>query len=406
MGFESGLSGLNAASRNLDVIGNNVSNANTVGAKAGRAEFADVYANSLYGSGNAFNGIGVTVSAVDQEFTQGDVATTNNPLDMAINGSGFFRMSTNGTLSYTRNGQFQLDKNGYIVNAQGARLTGYPASANGQINAGVPADIQLNTRDTAPKVTANAVISLNLDARAVAPVAAFNINDTTTYAGATSLQVYDQQGQQHTLSLYYRKTAGNTWDTYAAADGAQIGAAPVGTLNFGVDGKLNLATTVLPVNIAVPVGASAGGTMNVAVDMNKVTQFGSIFGVSELTQDGFATGQLAGFSVGQDGTIQARYTNGQTVAQGRVALTNFANPQGLSNLGGNAWAETVASGQPLVGSPGSGSLGVLQSGAVEQSNVDLTAELVNMITAQRIYQANAQTIKTEDQILQTLVNLR
>ena len=405
MGFESGLSGLNAAARNLDVIGNNVANSNTVGAKAGRAEFADVYANSLYGSGNAFNGIGVAVSTVDQEFTQGDVSTTNNPLDMAINGSGFFRMSTNGSLSYTRNGQFRLDKNGFIVNAQGAHVTGFQADANGQINAGVPTDIQLNTRDTAPKVTANAVISLNLDARSTVPLAPFNINDTTTYSGATSMSVYDQQGKQHTLSLYFRPTAGNTWDTYAGVDGAQIGAAPVGTLNFGVDGKLNLATTA-PITVAVPVGASAGGTMNVAVDITKVTQFGSIFGVSELTQDGFATGQLAGFSVGQDGTIQARYTNGQTVAQGRVALTNFANPQGLSNLGGNAWAETIASGQPLVGSPGSGALGVLQSGAVEQSNVDLTAELVNMITAQRIYQANAQTIKTEDQILQTLVNLR
>ena len=187
MSFQSGLSGLNAASRNLDVIGHNVANSNTVGAKAARTEFADLYASSLAGAGSSFNGIGVTVADVDQQFTQGDIASSSNPLDMAINGAGFFRLDTNGTMSYSRNGQFKVDKDGYIVNAQGAHLTGYQADVNGQINVGVPQDLKLNSRDTSPKSTVNAVVGLNLDARSAVPAAPFNINDSSTYAGATSL---------------------------------------------------------------------------------------------------------------------------------------------------------------------------------------------------------------------------
>jgi flagellar hook protein FlgE len=406
MGFQHGLSGLNASSRNLDVIGNNIANVNTVGAKSSRAEFADLYANSLSGAGTSFNGIGVTVAAVTQQFTQGDITTTSNPMDIAVNGRGFFRTSTNGTISYTRNGQFKLDTDGYIVNAQGGKLTGYLADANGNINVGVPGDLQLNSRDTAPFATTNAVVSLNLDARSSVPAPAFNVNDTSTYSGATSLTVYDQQGQEHTLSMYFRKSAANSWDVYAASDGAPIGNTPVATMNFNTDGTMNLGSTTMPFSLAVPVGASAGGTLNVSMDLSKVTQFGSLFGVSELRQDGYTTGRLVGFSVGPDGGIQARYTNGQTLTQGKIVLGTFGNPQGLAPLGGNQWAETVASGQPLVGAPGSGSLGVLQAGAVEQSNVDLTGELVQMITAQRIFQANAQTIRTQDQVLQTIVNLR
>jgi flagellar hook protein FlgE len=406
MGFQHGLSGLNAASRNLDVIGNNVANVNTVGAKSSRAEFADLYANSLSGAGASFSGIGVTVGNVSQQFTQGDIATTSNPMDLAINGRGFFRMSTNGTISYSRNGQFKLDKDGYLINGQNGRLTGYVADATGNINVGVPGDIRLNSRDTAPFATTNAVVSLNLDARATVPTAAFNVNDSSTYSGATSLTVYDQQGQEHTVSMYFRKNASNTWDIHAAADGAPISATPVKTLGFNTDGTMDLAATSMPFNLTIPVGASAGGSQTMSFDMSKVTQFGSLFGVSELRQDGFTTGRLVGFSVAGDGSIQARYTNGQTLNQGKLVLSTFANPQGLAPLGGNQWAETVTSGQPLVGAPGSGSLGVLQAGAVEQSNIDLTGELVNMITAQRVFQANAQTIRAQDQVLQTIVNLR
>jgi flagellar hook protein FlgE len=293
-----------------------------------------------------------------------------------------------------------------MVNAQGGRLTGYLADPNGNINVGVPGEIRLNSRDTSPRATTSSNISLNLDARSPIPAPAFNVNDSSTYSGATSLTVFDSQGQEHTLSMYFRKTAANSWDVHAAADGNLISAAPVGTLNFNTDGTLNLGTSTIPLSLNVPVGASAGGVQTMTADLSKVTQFGSLFGVSELRQDGYTTGRLVGFNVGPEGSIQARYTNGQTITQARMVLATFANPQGLAPLGGNQWAETVVSGQPLVGGPGSGSLGVLQAGAVEQSNVDLTGELVSMITAQRVFQANAQTIRTQDQVLQTIVNLR
>jgi flagellar hook protein FlgE len=408
MSFQQGLSGLNAASHNLDVIGNNVANANTVGAKSSRAEFADVYANSLAGVGTGRNGIGVTVATVAQQFTQGDISTTGSALDMAVNGNGFFRMSNGGEVTYTRNGQFQLDKEGHIVNAQGGKLTGYPADRNGRINAGVPSELRLQTGDIAPRPTTGARITANLDARATPPGDTFNPSNGTSYNGAIPISVFDGQGAEHTVAVYFRKAGDNSWEAHATANGSVIGeppGSPLGSFSFGADGRL-APDSATSLNLSVPISAAAGGSMSVPVDLSQITQFGSSFAVSELSQDGFAAGRLAAFSVASDGTVLARYTNGQTQAQGRVALANFTNPQGLQPLGGNQWAETAESGSPMAGSPGAGSLGAIQSGALEQSNVDLTAELVNMITAQRVYQANAQTIKTQDQVLQTMVNLR
>ena len=405
MAFQQGLSGLNTAGRNLDVIGNNIANANTVGFKASRTEFADLYATSLYGAGSNAVGIGTQVAAVAQQFTQGDVSITSNPMDLAINGPGFFRLSSQGTVEFSRNGQFRLDRDGYIVNAGGARLTGYQATPTGSIAVGVPTDLRLVTADVAPRATDAAAATVNLDAQAAAVgTTPFDPNNPATYGGATSMSVFDSQGGEHTLALYFRKTAANTWDVIARANGGTVGT--TGTLAFDTTGRLNVAGSTTPFSVPVPVGAGAGGTLNVPVDLSAVTQFGSPFAVSRVSQNGYTTGRLTGFSIGGDGTIQARYSNGQAVAQGQVALANFANAQGLAPLGGNRWAETADSGQPLVAAPGAGNLGVLQSGAVEQSNVDLTGELVSMITAQRSYQANAQTIRTQDQVLQTIVNLR
>lgn len=401
MSFQQGLSGLNAAARNLDVIGNNVANSNTVGAKASRAEFADIYATSLYGAGTHYNGIGVTVAAITQQFTQGDIATTNSALDMAINGRGFFRISNGGEITYSRNGQFQFDKEGYLINAQGGRLTGYPADANGQVMAGVPTELRLQTGDVAPKITGKGTLAANLDARAVAPGSPFSVDDGSSYNGATSIAVFDSQGTEHTIAVYFRKTGDNTWDVHTSADGS-LGS----PTSFSFDSSGRLSTTPATLTVDVPDSTGAAATFPVLLDLSKITQFGSSFSVSELSQDGFAAGRLSGFSIASDGTVVARYTNGKTLAQGRVVLVNFTNPQGLQPLGGNQWAETADSGAPMTGTPGAGSLGVIQSGALEQSNVDLTAELVNMITAQRVYQANAQTIRTQDQVMQTIVNLR
>lgn len=406
MSFQQGLSGLNVAAKSLDAIGNNVANASTIGFKAARAEFADVFANSLAAGAGVQIGIGAQVAAVRQQFSQGNIVTTANPLDVAINGTGFYRLSTNGAISYARNGQFSLDRDGYIVTNSGARLTGYPADANGQIVASTPIDLQVSLAPIAPRATTDARIGLNLDSRANVPAAAFSIADPTSYNSSTAMTVYDSLGNAHTLTLYFRKSAANTWDVYGAADGAILnGGAPLGALTFGGNGLLAANVTM---NASIPLtnGAATPLAFPITFPMSDTTQFGVNFAVSQLRQDGFTTGRLAGFAIGSDGVILGRYTNGQTRAQGQIVLANFINPQGLVALGGNEWAETSESGQPLVATPGAGNLGTLQSGALEEANVDLTEELVKMITAQRVYQANAQTIRTQDQVMQTIVNLR
>ena len=414
MSFQQGLSGLNAAAKNLDAIGNNVANSNTVGFKQSQTQFADVYANSLTGAGGSQVGIGVKVAQVVQQFTQGNVTSSNNPLDIAINGGGFFRMDNNGEVTYQRNGQFQLDRTGFIVNPSGAHLTGYTADASGVLLTGSPSPLSIDTADLVPQVTTavNAVLNLNSGNLPINPLTnPFDLTDPSTFNSSTAVSVYDSLGNAHTLQTFYVKTAtAGQWDVYAANDGVQIigggATGQIDTLNFTPNGVIDTATTTIPFTIG-PVAVTTGAAdLNFTLDFTGSTQFGSPFSVNTLNQDGFTSGRLAGFNIGADGMILGRYTNGQTAVLGQVVLASFANPNGLKPLGNNMWSETATSGNPLVGAPSSGSLGVLQSSAVEDSNVDLTAELVNLITAQRVYQANAQTIKAQDAVLQTLVNLR
>jgi flagellar hook protein FlgE len=314
-----------------------------------------------------------------------------------------------GTIYYTRNGQFQLDKDGYIVTAAGENLTGYAANTSGQILPGAMVNLQLSSADIAPAATGTAESLVNLDSRASVTAGAFNLNDPSTYNSSTSMTVYDSLGNAQNYSLYFKKTASNTWEVYTgltnAVGGAQTAQGLLTTLTFNSSGVLTAGGTASETLSAADLGTGAAA-LTFAVDFTGTTQFGSPFGVNAITQDGYASGRLTGFSIGDDGIVQARYSNGQNVAQGQIVLSNFTNPQGLQPMGNTLYAETATSGQPLVGGPGSGSLGVLQASATEDSTVDLTAELVNMITAQRVYQANAQSIKTQDQVLQTLVNLR
>jgi flagellar hook protein FlgE len=420
MGFQQGLSGLNATAKALDSVGNNIANSGTVGFKSATTAFADVFAASLGGGGQV--GIGTQIAAINQQFTQGNITVTNNPLDLAINGQGFYRMNNNGTITWTRNGQFNLDKDGYVVNASGYRLTGYLANASNVIVPSTPADIFINTSDLQPQPTGatglGVKIGLNLDSREIypggpapAPPLAFDFNDPTTYNSSTSATVYDALGNPHLLSLFFVKDSAtpNTWALYTSLDGDD------GTLSQTTGPDLvdftptgGLQTPAAPGTISLSFPIFSGATDPLAFDLNLTgsTQYGNIFGVNSISQDGYTSGRLAGLSVASDGTVQGRYSNGQTRDLAQVVLGNFTNPNGLSSLGNNQWAETADSGQPLIGVPGSGSLGVITSAAVEESNVDLTKELVDMITQQRAYQANAQTIKTQDQILQTLVNLR
>jgi flagellar hook protein FlgE len=402
MSFQQGLSGLNAAARNLDVIGNNVANSTTTGFKQGVTSFADVFAASLSGGGGTQVGIGTQVTGIAQQFSQGNLSVTSNPLDVAINGRGFFRMSNNGAIDYTRNGQFQLDKDGYIVGVGGQNLTGFQA-VNGVVVPGVLVNLQLSSADVLPKATVNAAVGANLASTdPILPTAGFLATNPATYNFSTASTAYDSLGQSHTMNFYFNKTAANTWDTSVYIDGAAANGAGVSTLTFNSGGTFvsatNLVKTAVLTNGAAP--------LSVTIDFSRMTQFGSAFGVNFLSQDGYANGQLSGYSIGSDGIIIGRYSNGQTQQLGQVALSNFTNPQGLKPLGDSMWGESSDSGIPLTGAPNTASLGILQSLALEESNVDLTGELVNMITAQRVYQANAQTIKTQDALMQTLVNLK
>jgi flagellar hook protein FlgE len=467
MSFQQGLSGLNASSKSLDVIGNNIANANTYGAKSSRAEFSDVYAAALNGAGTNNVGIGVQIGAVAQQFTQGNISITENPMDLAINGAGFFQVSdgVNPTM-YTRNGQFKVDKDGFIVNNDKLQLLGYPADANGVIQPGLAQPLQLPTGGIDPKVTDEITMEFNLDSRAAATAGyeltdpndptsdkidllGITLNDPTTYNNATSMTVYDAKGQPIAVTMYFQRANnddanGNTvWNVYITANGSAVQYDAQGNPIDTDDGTATgnpltpyTQMTFLPtggkpvspgtselLNLKIPAGVNSQGAPTLSIpappadlsdpavegislDLRSATENGSSFAVTDLSQNGYAPGQLVGIQVETSGVVTARYSNGESKPAGQVELANFRNPQGLQPMGGNIWARTNTSGDPVVGAPGDGNMGSLQPGSLEESNVDLTAELVNMVTAQRAYQANAQTIKTQDQVLQTLVNLR
>ena len=425
MAFEIAVSGINAASSDLEVIGNNVANVGTTGFKSSRAEFGDLFAATTFTTTNQA-GSGAHLIQISQSMAQGNVVFTDNPLDMAIDGAGFFRMSDDGAISYSRAGSFHTDKEGYIVNAAGYRLTGFTADANGNVT-GQLGDLQIDTSNIIPSATGSIEAGLNLDSRDVPPSLAWNdpannggtfafgdpAPDPLAYNNSTSLTIYDSLGNPHTLSMYFVKGAAtNTWDVHTLVDGVTAGATPADTLTFQDNGIIDPAG-VLVVNVPNWDPLDANGNPNGAttpqaldIDVSDTAQFGSSFAVHGLIQDGYTTGRLSGVDIDTLGNLFARYTNGQTKALGQVALANFTNLQGLVPVGDASWVETFASGQPLVGEPGTSSLGVVQAGALEESNVNLTEELVNLIIAQRNFQANAKTIETLDAVTQTIINIR
>ncbi|HUK02349.1 MAG TPA: flagellar hook protein FlgE [Steroidobacteraceae bacterium] len=405
MSFNIALTGLNAANQDLSVTANNLANVATTGFKGSRAEFADLYAATQQGVSATAVGNGVTVTEVAQQFSQGNIETTGNNLDLAVSGNGFFTLSQGGALSYSRNGEFQVNAQGDVVNAQGLNLQVYPPLANGGFNTGGLSNLSLTTSQSAPQATANAAITANLPANAQPPATAvFNPADPTSYNNTTSLTVYDSLGAAHTATLYFVKTAtANDWTTQLYVDGTAVGGAQA--LDYSSSGAL---TTPVNGQVAFPAYTPATGAanMNMTFDFSSTTQYGSTFGVTAVTQDGFTTGQLTGINIGSSGVVQARFTNGRSVNLGQVALANFANPQGLQQLGNSTWAATNASGAPVSGVAGTSGFGSIESGSLEESNVDTTTALVDMITAQRNFQANAQMIQTDDQITQTIINIR
>ena len=424
MSFNIGLSGLRAATKDLNVTGNNIANAGTAGFKQSRAEFSDVYAASILGTGKHPQGSGALLSSVSQLFNQGNINYTQNALDLAINGNGFFEVSNNGAISYSRAGYFGTDREGFIVDNFGYNLQGYPVDGNGALESGRIANLQIKTSSQEPKPTSKIDQSFNLNSTNDVPVnTLFDPTDPKSYNSSTSTNIYDTQGNAHVLTQYFVKTGANAWDMNILIDGVNpatpTSSAPLQTqLEFDAAGKLTLPLSGsvdlsgwIPVALTgtPPVAAPNGADVNAAgmtLDVDNATQFANAFAVNAVAQDGYTTGELAGIEINDNGKIFARYTNGQTKVQGQVVLADFANVQGLIPVGKTQWVQSFASGEPVRNPGTTGTLGAIQAGALEDSNVELSDQLVNLIVAQRNYQANAKTIETESAITQTLINLR
>lgn len=415
MGFQQGLSGLSSASKQLDVVGNNVANASTVGFKSSRAEFADLYATNFYGVTSTQAGIGSTTQSVTQGMTQGNVTSTGRNLDLAINNNGFFALKqtaesggsgSSGALLYTRNGQFQVDRDGYIVNGSD-RLQGWMAK-DGVITQGAVTDLKLDTNGISPKPSSKVNMGINLNSSENPPsISPLDPTNTDTFNWSNSTTVYDSLGNSHNLTLYYVKgspsSSGTSWNVSSYVDGVSTGNSY--TMNFDTTGKL---TNTTPFAVTYSAAAANGATvpMSFNVDYTGSLQVAQQSSTNSVTSDGYAAGTLRSINIDRAGKISATFTNGQTNSVGQVALANFTNQQGLQSVGNNRWQQAYAAGSVSYNVPGAGTAGTIQSSSLEDSNVDLTSELVGMITAQRFYQANAQTIKTQDTILQTLLNLR
>ena len=408
MPFRIALSGLNAAQSDLNVTANNIANTSTNGFKGSRTEFSDLFAVSLQGVSSNASGNGVRVAAVTQQFAQGNIEFTDSNLDLAVSGQGMFILSDNGALAYTRAGAYQMNREGYVVNSAGQRLQVYPPIAGGGFNTGGLDDLRLLTTDSAPSATGNVEYILNLPASATAPpVATFDATDPNSYNQATSLTLFDSLGATHTGTMYFNKTTNdNEWTARLFVDGQPVGTdgTPT-TLQYSPTGLLQQPVGGL---LAFPAFNTTTGSnpLTVNVDLSQSTQFGGNFAVNSVTQDGYTTGRLIGIDISDTGIVNARFTNGNAQPLGQIAIANFANPQGLQQLGNTQWAETYSSGQALRGQAGNSGFGLVQSGALESANVDVTEQLVNMITAQRNFQANAQMISTADSITQTIINLR
>lgn len=421
MSLNVAVSGIKAAGTDLGIIGNNIANAGTTGFKSSRGDFADVYASSLLGAGANSAGRGVSLQDIKQSFSQGNVATTGNALDMAISGNGFFALSDAGTTVYSRAGNFQVDRSGYVVNNAGNRLLVFQTTANGDAT-GEMGELRIDKSLIQPNSTAEMEATFNLDSRDQVPTLAWGgpfdafaapptAPDPDMFNASTSSTVYDSLGNAHTHSMFFVKTATqNEWNVYSSIDGVSVTGPD--TLTFDSSGQVDPATLPFEINITAWTPLDASGSANgaaaqdIVMDLSNTTQFGTDFAVNSIIQDGFTTGQLRGVEVDDTGVVFARFTNGQARTLGQIALANFANTDGLQPLGGTTWGETFTSGTPTLSAPGTAGMGTVNSGALEESNVEITEQLVAMIVAQRNFQANAQVIETENSISQTVINLR
>ncbi|MDD1793559.1 flagellar hook protein FlgE [Enterovibrio makurazakiensis] len=397
MSINIGLSGLRATSDQINAISHNISNVGTIGYKASRTEFQDVYAPQ-FGGGEMG---GVETSAIRQSFTSGATTATGRNSDLAINGEGFFMVQNNGQQMYSRNGVFNLDADGYLVTSDGYRLQGFGVSQTGDIQNGSLTDLQISTADMAAKVTSKVSLGVNLDAGATVvdtTATPFDKDDPSSFTFSATTTVFDSLGGEHEVTQYYVKTDDNKWTTHYLVDGD---AAPTESANLEFDANGELTKPTEPVSLTfTPSNGSA--EMTLKMDVADFTQFGSEFSINENKQDGYAPGKLAGWYFDQDGSVFARYSNGKTQVQGQLVLARFANQEGLQQAGGTRWTESFSSGSALYGQPGTGQFGALRTGMYEGSNVDLTGEMVSLMSAQSNYQANAKTIQANQEMVQIL----
>jgi flagellar hook protein FlgE len=454
MSFNIALSGVSAAQRDLDTTANNIANVNTVGFKESRAEFGDVYAQSLLAGGKTKVGDGVITQEVAQQFSQGSLQFTNNALDLAITGNGFFATVPgleSRDFSYTRAGMFKLDSSNFVVNSNGDNLLGFPVNADGtssSVALSTTEPVSIPDSSGSPTATSQVKLTMNLPAGdGTKTPAFFDPDDTSTYNAATSVTVFDSLGDSHVQTFYFLKdnTPGNEnqWlgvtyiDDQPLADGAKgtintVGATSLGAaipafrLEFSSGGDFQAMTDsagnalVLGDAISVPLGAGILGngsdptqtiTTNFVLDANAAvngepTQFASTFEVTSLEQDGLAVGRLSGIAIDNDGLVRATYSNGTSEPIIRVALVRFANAQGLTQQSNTQWKESIRSGEALVGEATTGTFGDINSSALEQANVNLTTELIDLIIAQRNFQANSRALEINNQLNQTVLNIR
>lgn len=402
MGLNSSISGINAAQQEMSVISNNIVNAGTIGFKKGEAEFAEIYSSSVNQAGAAA-GQGVELTGIRSDFTQGEFEFTSSNLDLAIDGGGLFVLKEGAETFYSRAGSFRIDGDGFILNSAGQNLQGFQPDGRGAISE-IVGDLRLDAALLEQKVTSLVTFKGNLDSRTTAPNLDFDINNPNSYCCTSSLLVYDSAGSQHELTLFFAKNVDDpeSFDVYVAID--NVVQADQGLISFNPDGSLRVdSAAAFDITGYQPEGAEA---MDITIDLVTVTSFGSASNTASIVQDGYEAGELLAFGFDETGTLLAQYSNGETRAQGQVVLASFNNPSGLSPAGSSNYAQTDASGVPSLGEPSSGSRGFIRPSALENSNVDITAELLALIEAQRNFQSNAQAIQSENDASQAILQLR
>lgn len=401
MALNTALTGINAAQSDLNVIANNIANANTTGFKGSRAEFADVFAVTGLNLNSTATGSGARLQDVAQQFAQGDIETTNNSLDMAISGNGFFVVNDGSGVQYTRAGDFKKSPDDYVQTNTGARLQVYPPNGLGGFDTSTLTDLKLLSSQSNATATSLVTMNSNLPASAAVPATAFSTTDATSFNAATPVTVYDSQGGSHQATVYYVKTGTNAWDAHLYVDGNNAGTQ---ALTFDTSG--NLATPVGGTLAYAPINLANGSNpLTLSLNVTNTTQFGTDYSAGSINQNGFEAGTLSNIDIDSKGVVTAYYSNNQSTQLGQIAIANFSNVQGLRQVGNTTWAASGDSGSAVMGAAGTGTFGDLQSGALESSNTaDTTAQLVNMIKAQRNYQANAQVLTTDNTLATSLFN--